>query len=504
MPKDTSQIVRFSGIPEDIKPYMKSREEHIGKNFTFSNGEWSLNFCDNEKDRERTELVYQQKPIALKGNLDNVANSLCEFLDVRFEHGYESERHFMASLTSRREDLLSSYHIEPDMAKRRFGTVIDMHDAEINLCATATAGVKQVFKETVIPLMTEIFGLKFAVSVRLNVYYLWAINQLAKVHFAMTEMGEESGGKFLEQNYDHGGVDMASGSFFIHMLTSMMKIHDIQIAHPLMRGACAWYFFKEGDSRRPLESMGESYMMIADLDLPRLHRQLVQTRLYGTLYAANMRHDFAKQCIFSSIFCINKLLNYFCDLRNFTTEEQIFDSGKFLKTMSSVRQMQADFGGIASSGNSNTQLILTLTFLDKLTNLVIGISEKKSVAEEIVFGNWVREDRPKIVQALLEKRLTRLHQGFGGALIRSMHQCYDDLRRNLNTGRGQRSDSSTIESRFRELRNINHGTFLRRNTFENLYFEHGTLFPPETLMLPYYLFFGFMVSPKEFAEMMVA
>ena len=59
----------------------------------------------------------------------------------------------------------------------------------------------------------------------------------------------------------------------------------------------------------------------------------------------------------------------------------------------------------------------------------------------------------------------------------------------------------TERLRLRSLRNLRHGTFLRRNQFEELFFDSEGAIPDTISTLPLLLVLGLLSAPKEFLDL---
>ncbi len=512
MSYNASRIIRLPGVPKEAEPWLKNLEKSLGKIFHFSKGEWSLNFDESDENCKISKMVCPSEPIALNGNLDFVVNEICSILCSKLETRYDRILSGYPHHITRSQLLSAVYGRDPEIFEYRFGAVMELHHTGMKLFTEKSDKVKKLFKESILPLMMEKYGMTYVTPVRLNIDYLRAINHLAQIHFTMSKMVFAKAEEFIRHDKAQKGFEMRHGIFFHNLLIMLTRFGEMNITYPLRRGTYTWHFFKDEDCREPFESrVGTSNVLLAS-DNPRLDVSFSSsTKTYDILVEASKHSHFAKQCVYGSIYGVNKLMDYFCNLKNFVNADDALDSKKFLQAISTMRLMQADFQGITISQEPNTQLVLALEFLDKLANLTNGIAGGKSNDEGTIFKNWVKRNRPQIVKGILEKRFTKMHQTFGSALTRSMSQCYKDIRSSLSKRSYGGKNYGEIESRFRDLRNINHGAFLREekgaknkytDKFERLYFEGGEELPREISMLPYYLLWGFIFSPKEFVEKM--
>lgn len=512
MSQDTQNVIQLSDFPEAAKPCLEKHKLLTGMDFAHSSDGWSLILNKKEASRKGSKLVCPAKPIALNGNMESVVHDICSILCRKHEKQYDLVLSDIPQHIMENQNILGACNLDPCIAKRHIGLVLDLHNTATRLLTARSGTVKQLFKERILPLMMSELQMTFVVPVRLDIDYLQAICRLAQIHFAKSKEKEfEEAVTFYNDDSAQEVFEMRHGMYFQNFLTSLTRFGNLNITYPFRRHNCAWYFFKEGDCiESPLTKTGISNVLLA-ADNPRSSIPIEGVRTHEILVEASKHHSFAKQCIYGSVYGLNNLLEYLCNLTNFVTAERELDSKRFLQTISTIRLMQADFQGISITQDPNTQLVLALAYLDKMANLTNGIAEGGNNDERMIFKNWVKKNRPQIIKKIFERRFTKQYQKFGNALTQSMRQCYMDTRKTLAKRKSGGNKYNEIESRFQDLRSINHGAFLQRgkekkeqyaDKFERLYFESGEELPREVSMLPYYLLWGFILSPKEFVEKM--
>lgn len=499
------QYIHLGYLPRSAEHWIKVVKRHFGENLRCKDGVWSLNLTGAEKQLRYSNMVCPIESIPLRGNIDKVVERMSSTLNQRYEDKIEQTMNDFPEDQTAFDVLLTKYNIGLALAKRRYGIIPNLHNGIAHLCFTRHSRVNMILKEQVLPIMTELFHMTHVVPTEFEVDFLYAANIFAKLHYISTVLCLCETRNIFDKEGALDPFEMYSGRCFMNLLESLTRFGEISSAYPFNRGVHTWHFYKEGGSLEPYESaVGVSNIFLIPDETRKNEVQVNHTESHNMFESALRREGMVKQNITAGVFGINSLLEYFCNLRNFMTPSGDLDSSRYLQSVYTLRLMLADFQSITISPESNAKVILALAFLDKMANLVNGMCGKKNIADGTIFKNWVRRDRVEFLQKLLEKKLTKRYPKFGWTLKKTMQQCFKDLRKGLLRANCSSAENDSAVSRLYDLRRVNHGAFLRGDTFKTLFKEGGDEFPPEIIMLPYFLMWGFMLSPREFAEYVVA
>lgn len=502
MKQDNNKTVCFPNLHKEAEPWIAEHKEFFGDCFSLSGRGWTLDLSRIKENVCKSQIVCSQKSIPLNESTDNIVSRMQADTCQRFERQNDMAARKYLGKVDRFAVLSRVYNIDKKTAEKRFGLVPHLHNANILLQFARSKEVPQVLKREILPIMHESFGMTHVLPLRMSIEYLHKINVLAKLNYISKEKGYPIAEQMIKNDTAHRGLEMRAGRYFMNLLEAFTRFGEITFAYPFSRNVHSWHFFKDSGLREPHESTrGVSSIMFVPDQTRKSEGEVEESKTHKIFESSIQQYNMSELCLLGSVYGVNNLMEYLCDIRNFIMNGDEFDSVKFLKTVSTIRLIIADFQGIMYSPEPNTQMILSLSLLDKIANLVVGNSEE-NIEERQIFMKLLREDRENAISEVYEQKLSIKYHTLGVTLSRAMQRCFNDARLSLCLTENGMLCRKNMEANFRSLRNVNHGSFREGKAFERMFLKGGKELPVEITMLPYFLMWAFALSPKNFLRRM--
>jgi len=193
---------------------------------------------------------------------------------------------------------------------------------------------------------------------------------------------------------------------------------------------------------------------------------------------------------------VNDLMRFLNDPRNFVNADGTANFFKQIQAHSAVQLVFADVNALNYSTFAHNRISYAVSALDKLANLRANLGRAGERMQD--FAGLSQRDHLKelISSAAARFAYGDLAKSFSTIVDKSYDEMQDQLAR-------QCSDESCSEmerlERIWMQRNVRHGTFLRNNQFERLFFLEADGTIAATIgTLPFLLLIGLISNPKDF------
>ena len=194
---------------------------------------------------------------------------------------------------------------------------------------------------------------------------------------------------------------------------------------------------------------------------------------------------------------VNNLLSFLNDPRNFLHSDGTANFLKQIQAHSVVQLIFADVNALNYSTSAHNRISYAMSALDKFANLRanLGMSGESEAMQG--FAALSQRDHLKklIASATAKFGYIDVGKSFGSMIDNSYGEIHGQLARQCG------AESSSEMERLNRIwmqRNVRHGTFLKREQFERLFFEADGTIAGSIGTLPFLLLVGFISDPKGF------
>lgn len=354
----------------------------------------------------------------------------------------------------------------------------------------------KILSEALLPLMHEKLNAKFVVPVSINASKQQSYFSFAKASFIAQHQGEKGLEEFQKRRDSLSGIEMSGGLEILTFVDAMTRLSPMVFTLPVHSHGCSWHFYADGVYMLPRES-NVSLLQEFVLDLsPRIE----SAPTFGLLGMSNMGEANIWRLLNTIVDGVNRLFTMLNDHRQFVDDEMRYDPASQLKSYASIYVLFSDLLSLNSTINPHNRVCFTFSFLDKLANLKTRFSgtgrsevDNFKVLASLQFGKEVRN--------ILRQALQAYPDEFVQSFLPTVGQCYGQIHRDIGRDlRNRRADQNVRLERLRDLRNMHHGAFLQKGSFERIYSESKGVVPREIVTLPYLLTLALLLRPRELLD----
>jgi len=418
-------------------------------------------------------------------------------LDAEIELQNRSYEEIAERLVPTEQSFLEKYRPEGPLkfeVASGFGLSTELERASIAIEAASTEQLHRILVEHLLPLVVGKFSATHCTTVLID-----SEEQQRRLSFAKIAL--------LTQRY---GSDRASqlaknqnvlSHIVPHPLAALGYIGAFTIfspwafALPISRRDRIWLFYKEGGWS---VGLGGSVGFLQQL-------QTAISPRSATSYTAPMKElvSIPIQDKWSylrlAVGSIDKLLRFANDPRSFEKDDGEVDVLRQIQAMSAINLLFADLRALAVSPQSHHRVTYAFSILDKLANLKKAFSNSTSSEGEIAKSfislrqrraarDFFRRVEPTSADSVAKQLV---------ACTKAFLVCHRELRYQLGSSGVYEKNRLTA---LRTLRNLHHGTFLDRASFEKLFLEHEGTVPSDFDSVPFILSLSAGLDPKKFFE----
>jgi hypothetical protein len=137
--------------------------------------------------------------------------------------------------------------------------------------------------------------------------------------------------------------------------------------------------------------------------------------------------------------------------------------------------------------------------LDKLANLTVAMSTAAGRSEEETFKEFFSSAyAARLSDDLRNHFVTAGFATLGEIMAEAVTLVYQKIHARADAALGGGSTEEGRTQYLRTLRNTHHGTFLKRQGFENAFLNSSATIPPEIIYLPLFLSWKLAFEPTRF------
>ncbi len=387
----------------------------------------------------------------------------------------------------------------------RFGCTVDLSVVAIKTMITPSNDIARCIYEEVLPVMHGKLGMTKVRSTTLDVRKLNSVDKLFKMHYILNKQDAEfdKAKKLFEEDRYYRGSNLSGGQFVYSMLESLTRIGEIAATIPLRRFTQSWQFYRDcADQQPPETKLGPSSIALVGGSSRISYRPLTKSDAY--LFFAQHSDDevFVSEWLNSGVWCINQFFNFLLSLENFVDESNgnELDSGLFLCVVAAINLIFGDLHKINAGSSVCGQDLEIFAVLDKFSNLVCGLNKLEIEHEPSCFMALASTECKDFVTQIFSEYLGKKHEYFANILTSATEICYRGLHEKLKE---QIPDGESEVKRLvwlRVLRNMNHGAFLNRSKFHDVYTANHASIPEDASLLPFLLAWALLIHPKGFID----
>ena len=280
----------------------------------------------------------------------------------------------------------------------------------------------------------------------------------------------------------------------LDFVDAMTRFAPIAFTLPVRRYGCSWHFHGPGVITFPALGVRSVFQdFLTSVASPRSDDWWMP----GLRDLRDMNDTNIWRLLRQVVVGVNDLMAY---LNNPLTYIDATGAPNFLgqmKAHGAVSMLFADLAGLNIEVRSHIRITFTFGFLDKLANLRLGMGGGGDEPE--IMRNLASLSQGKDLKRLIKEKISPLHPDLVNPLIAQVGAAYWRIHRNLKREVGPAGRSETARLlRLRDLRNVNHGTFLQGDRFDKLFLEAEGTVPREIATLPFLLTLGLILDPLGF------
>lgn len=369
----------------------------------------------------------------------------------------------------------------------------EIHKLLSEVLFSAEDDLPELIASSLIPLLTEKFGVHYATPISINSsqiqnYFSWAkIAHLAEQH------GFQKVEHLVGEQRVFRGIEMPAGIELLNLIDALTRFCPVTLTLPVHRLNCVWHFYgRNGKILAPpaTESLFNQFLNRSSprFDgreagfIPNLHK-LGDTEIWQLLRQISMG--------------LNRLCAFICDPRTFVNKDTTIDWLRQLKSFGALHLLIADLMAICGTLDPHTRITFAYSFIDKIANMRSELGPKRS--EYNVARSLLSLSEGKHLKQLYRGNIETMNPRLGGVLLEAVARTFWQVHRKI--GRdidSSRSNESVRIEHLRTLRNLTHGPFLKNAQFERLYKYGSGTAPSELGTLPFFLMLGLICNPTEF------
>ena len=188
------------------------------------------------------------------------------------------------------------------------------------------------------------------------------------------------------------------------------------------------------------------------------------------------------------------------NFENFVDSSSRVNLRKKAQAYGAVHLIFADVGAMHSSTIGHNRVSYAMSCLDKLANLRFKLGGS-GASESSAFQGLLSESQKNQTQALFADHMVGVDSQLCDRFITVLKKAYDDLHNHIGKQSSSGSQDETERlTRLRDQRNMRHGTFLNRDSFDRLFFESDGTVPDSIATITFLLLLGLICDPEAFLK----
>ncbi len=375
------------------------------------------------------------------------------------------------------------------------GVLSDLIHMNSLLAVVPNKQILEVIENKLLPLMIDGYNASFVTGVALETGAQQQAISITKIALLSSRYDQDEVRTLVAS---HGAMSGAlpNSLEYLAYIDCLTRLSPIFMTLPSFRSGCSWHF--QGDA------MWQFNGALVNSELSQFSQSInplaEDAHLFGFHGLKRMNEENVWRYLKIVIEGVNRLIEFMNDFRNFTDANGHVDLLKKTQTYSAIRLIFADIAAINLSTESHSRISHSMSALDKFSNLKVILGSVPLSEAQAMQGLASNSQRVELIR-ITESTLSQLYPELCESLKTVMDRCFDELHTHLGEQSSAARESETERlNRLWSQRNIRHGSFLRRNQFESLFFESSGTVPVTISSLPIILMLGMILSPEEFLQ----
>jgi hypothetical protein len=470
--------VRLPFIPATNNRLPDILLEKTGLSAVFSNGEWVCPMGSNLRMPPILELHSRMELIP--ENFSEIAAKLVATIPDDLEAGRPDIR----SVLPDGVDIIGTLGVQSELKRWLLETMI-----------APLSSVPEILERHLLPLMVDEFNARYVAPISLQASRQQSFFSTAKTAVLIERFGYEEAKRLLLERSVFQGIEMTAGIELLSFVDALTRLFPLAFSLPVHRAGVSWQFYSD----RPfIFQRGSEKGLYQEFIMGTSPRIDSSSSLVGL---GDPSEKEIWQMLRQAVDGLNALMAHLNDWRTFLREDRTVDFLEQLRAYGSIFAFFSDVLAMNYSREPHSQATFMFGAIDKLANFKAGMTGLSDREEQGIANEIVDLETGKELKRIINDDIGELRPELAKALLPIVGRCYGNLHRSLGRdmedGRG---DGTQRAKRFRSLRNINHGAFLRGNQFHDLFVTGQGVVPPAVGVLPFLLALGLTTSPKRFIQ----
>ena len=362
----------------------------------------------------------------------------------------------------------------------------------LELTITPKAEIEKYVCDFVIPSLQKEFEFDYVTSISVDPGYFQSLVSFSKIVYLIEEFWLKDAEKKLFQDKALGSI-LPNPLSLLEYMNAFLLFSPFAVALPFDRPGCVWYFWKDGLIAFP-HAVTHSILE----EFKNNHNPLSETSTTVIFGGITFTKDNIWNYLRLLTFCLNNIIKYACDLKNFKNAAGDFDSYRCIQTISGLNLLFSDLLSLNTTSDTFLRAHFSFTAIEKITNLRKEIGGSRDgegvIAQKLLSlhqGRWVRRELTKV----LGSRWPTLTAEFA-RMTKAFADIHRDTKRQMDKGGMEEKNRLQV---IRSQRNvIIHGTFLSKDQFKNAYVLSRGAFPSQIPTISLLLCLAMMANPRDF------
>lgn len=371
-----------------------------------------------------------------------------------------------------------------------FGHISTMEEILTLVTLEQPCNLETCLAERLLPAMTQVYGARYVTGISIDAEYQQACMSFIKIALLSERYGIDKAKALVQERNALAGA-LPHGMSLLAYVDVLTRFSPVLFSLPVSRSGCTWHFqndsvywFSKAPGHGVVQQFMTDFSPLAEsthyLGLPGLKKPNDTWVLHLLQFVTDG---------------VNNLLCFLNDPRNFINPDGTANFLKQIQAHSAVQLIFADVNALNYSTFAHNRISYAMSALDKLANLRASLGGGEETMQKFA----ALSQSYHLKHLILAFTAGREYSDVGRSIVDIVDICYDEIHGHLAT---QSIDNSSGETeRLRRIwmqRNVRHGTFLKKEQFEKLFFEADGTIVATIGTLPFLLLVGLISNPKGF------
>lgn len=466
-------IIRFHGLAKSSNETNKeSIEKYTGYALYRDGDDWVV--YDNDTSiiaGPRDVFSSIDKPYRLiSENYDTIAEKFVkDFLVPEFEENLKPPK-------------------ETILVSDDYGINSELKRISIEFFFTQSSRLQSILRQKVLPFMQDKLGASFVCPVGMDVKYQQAKISFAKISHLASIHGIDATQKLVFEKKALDSILPKSLDMF-SLIDALIVSTPIATAIPLHRAGSSLYFLR--DKPWVIHRTGATGFFEQALN----NQEPISDRISFNPIFENIKYRDTKALFSKAVIGANSLLRYLNDPRTFLQNGE-FAPALVIESYSSLRLLIADLLALNYTLSSYLRQKIAFSFLDKMANLIWGLTGKSSSKETDIFKRLLSLEMGKHIASTLKYHFRSTNEKLGALLHKNILKLYEDIHKEIGKHLGADNTEENRLNLIRTLRNLTHGTYLLGDKFEKHFYTGAPVVPSGIVAIPFCIMWAFTLEPN--------